>query len=155
MNHKYRIFITNVVLTALIAIIVSCKGPVDNEWENQFITRINKEKPHAFFIPYEDVEKAKSDNPARSAFYKSLNGEWKFKLVNTPEKAPGKFSQKEFNDKNWDLIKVPSDWQCEGYDYPIYVNIDYPFGDSIHPPFIPDEYNPTGLYRTTFEIPPN
>jgi beta-galactosidase len=153
MNHKFRIFITNAVLTALIAVTISCKGPVENDWENQFITRINKEKPHAFFIPYESIEKAKSDVPGQSVYYKSLNGKWKFKLVSTPEEAPGKFSGKKYNDKNWDLIKVPSDWQCEGYDYPIYTNVDYPFGDSIHPPFIPDEYNPTGLYRTTFVIP--
>jgi beta-galactosidase len=153
MNHKYRIFIVNAVLTALIAFIISCKGPVKNDWENQFITRINKEKPHAFFIPYSDIEKAKSDDPVQSVYIKSLNGKWKFKLVNTPEKAPKKFSGKNYNDKNWDLIKVPSDWQCEGYDYPIYVNIDYPFGYSSPHPFIPDEYNPTGLYRTRFDIP--
>jgi beta-galactosidase len=77
----------------------------------------------------------------------------KFKLVNTPEKAPKRFSDNSFNDRSWDLINVPSDWQCEGYDYPIYVNYNYPFGNSSPPPLIPDEYNPTGLYRTTFTIP--
>jgi beta-galactosidase len=153
MNRKYRIFLINTILCALIAVNFSCKCPVNNEWENQFITRINKEEPHAFFIPYDNIGKAKSGDPLQSVYYKSLNGKWKFKLVNTPEKAPGKFPDQKFNDKNWDLIKVPSDWQCEGYDYPIYVNVDYPFGKSSPPPFIPDKYNPTGLYRTTFIIP--
>ena len=152
MKNKNRIFIINAALAVLLAVSFSCKGPAGNEWENQFITRINKEKPHAFFIPYDNIEKARSDDPVQSVFYKSLNGEWKFKLTDTPEEAPGKFSEIKFKDKSWDLIKVPSNWQCEGYDYPIYVNIDYPFGDSNPPPFIPDEYNPTGLYRTTFEI---
>jgi len=92
MNPIYRMFFVNAVITALIAVSTGCKGPAGNDWENQFITRINKEKPHAFFIPYDDIEKAKSDDPGQSVYYKSLNGRWKFKLVNIPERAPGKFS---------------------------------------------------------------
>ena len=84
------------------------------DWENQQVFGINKEKPHAFFIPYKDIESAKTHDAAKSEYYKSLNGKWKFKLVNTVEKTTNNFADNEFNDKNWNEIKVPSNWQCEG-----------------------------------------
>jgi beta-galactosidase len=46
---------------------------------------------------------------------------------------------------------VPADWQMQGYDYPIYVNITYPF--KADPPIIPKEFNPVGSYRHHFTIP--
>jgi len=153
MKNHYNFYASLMALAALTAVSLSCCRPVVKEWENQFITSINKEKPHAYFIPYETPEKAISGDPSQSQWYISLNGQWKFRFVNTPEKAPKRFTEVSFRDNGWDLINVPSDWQCEGYDYPIYVNYDYPFGYSSPPPFIPDEYNPTGLYRKNFTIP--
>jgi len=49
--------------------------------------------------------------------------------------------------QNW---TVPSNWQLHGFDIPIYTNVVYPF--PVDPPFIPME-NPTGCYRTYFQIP--
>ncbi len=126
-----------------------------NDWENPTVFGIGKEDPHAFFIPYSSIDKAREEDPGLSGFYKSLNGKWKFNLVFTPSKAPDNFFDIGFNDNKWDLIKVPSNWQCEGYDFPIYTNIRYPFAHPSNPPFIPNEYNPTGLYRTKFSIPDN
>jgi beta-galactosidase len=37
-----------------------------------------------------------------------------------------------------------------GYDRPIYTNVIYPF--PVDPPHVPDD-NPTGCYRTYFDIP--
>ncbi|RAL48824.1 hypothetical protein DM860_001144 [Cuscuta australis] len=48
------------------------------------------------------------------------------------------------------VLPVPSNWQCHGYDKPIYTNTKYPF--HFDPPKVPDE-NPTGCYRTMFFIP--
>lgn len=45
---------------------------------------------------------------------------------------------------------VPSNWQCHGFDRPIYTNIVYPFLND--PPHVPED-NPTGCYRTYFQIP--
>ncbi len=39
----------------------------------------------------------------------------------------------------------------QGYDYPIYVNIQYPF--KADPPFIPKDYNPVGSYKHNFTVP--
>jgi beta-galactosidase len=130
-----------------------CQNTV-NDWENERVIGINKEKPRAFFIHYQDIETARLNDPLKSEDYKSLNGEWNFQLVNVPEESPVDFFKADFNDSEWNKIPVPSNWQCEGFDYPIYTNVKYPFGDPT-PPVIPGNYNPTGLYRTTFEIPRN
>ena len=45
---------------------------------------------------------------------------------------------------------MPSNWQLQGYDKPIYTNIKYPF--PADPPRVPEE-NPTGLYRLNFTLP--
>ena len=37
------------------------------------------------------------------------------------------------------------------YDPPVFTNIKHPF--KADPPKVPEDYNPTGLYRTTFTIP--
>ncbi|RYG57073.1 beta-galactosidase, partial [bacterium] len=41
-------------------------------------------------------------------------------------------------------------WTMQGYDRPHYTNVQMPFPQE--PPFVPEE-NPTGCYRTTFELP--
>lgn len=53
-----------------------------------------------------------------------------------------------FDDEMWCQIEVPSNWQMQGFDKPIYTNVKYPFADK--PPFVPSD-NPTGLYRTSFQ----
>ena len=140
------------ILGGLILAAFNCTGNSNNEWENEKIFGINKEKPHAWFIPYQDIKSAKTHDTAKSAWYQSLNGKWKFRMVNTVAEAADAFASVDFKDGDWDLIDVPSDWQCEGYDYPIYTNIQYPFGNP-DPPRIPSTYNPTGMYRTTFSVP--
>jgi len=35
----------------------------------------------------------------------------------------------EFNTSQWDDIKVPSNWELEGFGIPIYVNHQYEFAD--------------------------
>ena len=47
---------------------------------------------------------------------------------------------------------MPSNWELEGYGYPIYTNVQYPFRPT-DPPHVPDDDNPVGSYRTTFRVP--
>ena len=88
---------------------------------------------------------------ARTAFYKdsqkkiSLNGEWDFKYVDTPELSPEGFEQSGACE-GWDKIDVPSVWQLRGYDKMHYTDVLYPF--PVNPPHVPDE-NPTGIYKKT------
>ena len=118
------------------------------EWEDPRFVERNKEPAHATLIPYSNEEEALAGGD--SPWVKSLNGDWKFKLVDRPENAPEGFSAPDFADEQWDTIPVPSNWQLQGYDKPIYTNIKYPF--PADPPRVPEE-NPTGLYRLNFTLP--
>ncbi|MBR7304376.1 hypothetical protein G3W12_28520, partial [Klebsiella pneumoniae] len=46
-------------------------------------------------------------------------------------------------------MPVPSNWQMQGFDTPIYTNVTYPI--PVNPPFVPQE-NPTGCYSLTFDV---
>ncbi|WP_281753541.1 glycoside hydrolase family 2 TIM barrel-domain containing protein [Neptunitalea chrysea] len=121
-----------------------------NEWENPTIIDRNKEEGHAEFVVYRTAEEA-TKRYNESSYYKRLNGIWKFNLVKNPEKRPQDFYKTDLNDTNWKTIEVPSNWELQGFDTPIYTNIVYPF--SKNPPFIDGDYNPVGSYRRTFTVP--
>ncbi|EPP21027.1 beta-galactosidase [Vibrio fluvialis] len=117
------------------------------EWENQHVTHHNVLAAHAPLHAYHSEEAAKTKQP--SANQRSLNGEWKFELYAKPEIVIPDVIEQDFNDSHWASIAVPGNWQCQGFDKPIYTNIKYPFADN--PPYVPQE-NPTGVYRTRFTL---
>ena len=122
-----------------------------NEWENPQLTDRNKLEAHPQFIIYGNEKDALQDNAELSPWYKSLNGTWKFNIVKSPSQRPLDFYNPNFNDTNWSNIKVPGNWELQGYDIPIYTNIQYPFPKN--PPYIDNKYNPVGTYRTHFSVP--
>lgn len=122
-------------------------------WENPQVNEINREMPRASFIPFANVEQARTENKWNSPMVQSLNGMWKFHLAQNPSERPYWFFKDDFDTRQWDDIRVPSNWELEGYDYPIYVNITYPHERT--PPKIQEHYNPVGSYKRTFEIPSN
>jgi len=122
-----------------------------NDWENSQIVGINKEQPHCTLVPYEDLTKAFEGNRFASKYLKLLNGDWKFHWSSKPDNRPKDFYQLDYDVSNWKEILVPSNWQMQGYDIPIYLNIPYPFENN--PPYIQKHFNPVGSYRTEFEIP--
>ncbi len=121
------------------------------EWENPEIIAVNKEKPHATFYPFPDRSSSLSFKPATSERLLYLNGDWKFKFLTSPDSAPEGFFAADYPDETWSLLPVPSNWQLHGYGRPHYTNIKYPF--PANPPFVPHDYNETGLYRRTFSLP--
>ncbi len=68
-----------------------------------------------------------------------------------PELVPEGFEDPSFNTENWDEIKVPSNWQMEGYGHPKFRNVALSFESD--PPHIPAYYNPTGCYKRNFTVP--
>ncbi|KOS07519.1 beta-galactosidase [Flavobacterium akiainvivens] len=124
-----------------------------NEWENPTILDRNKLDGHAEFIIYNSVEAATAQKPEASQYYKSLNGQWKFNIVKHPSQRPHDFYSANINDTQWKDIPVPSNWEMQGFDIPIYTNITYPHPKN--PPFIDGDYNPVGSYRKTFTVPNN
>lgn len=123
---------------------------VENDWENPAVVEINKEPAHAAFVPYKDVETARSCDRKCSNLYRVINGIWKFTLVQKISDTPEDFMQPGYKDSSWNDMVVPSNWQMQGYDIPIYTNVTYPI--PANPPYVPVE-NPTSLYRRTFTIP--
>lgn len=122
------------------------------DWENQEMTGLNNEKPHATFISYKDEASALADIKEKSPNYSCLDGVWKFHFSKTPMERPYWFFKDDYDIRDWDNIQVPSNWQLLGYDDPpIYSNIPYPFPPD--PPKIPHEMNTVGSYKRTFKIP--
>lgn len=122
----------------------------NHEWEDLSISSIHTEKPHATYTPYYLLSDAESEQ--ESPMVKNLNGTWKFKYVKNPITVPKGFYETKYNISGWDNIQVPGNWQLQGnYDPPVFTNIKYPFEPD--PPRVPKDYNPTGLYATSFTIP--
>lgn len=115
------------------------------DWETPLTTQINKVSAHSPLNGYKTLADARhKKNPQRQL----LNGLWEFKLFDSPEDVnEGLLSEQ--TDDNWQTISVPSNWQLQGFDKPIYCNVKYPF--AVNPPFVPSN-NPTGCYRTEFEV---
>ena len=124
---------------------------IGTELEDPTITGVNTLKPHAWFIPFPDSKSIEGKKSLESPYCKVLNGNWKFFWSKNPAERPADFYKENFDISSWKEIPVPSDWQMQGYDYPIYVNIQYPF--KADPPFIPKDYNPVGSYKHNFTVP--
>ena len=122
-----------------------------SDWQNQEISEIGRELPRAWFVPYRNEQEMEKSSERGSGLIRSLNGLWKFHLSQNPGQRPCYFYMDDYDTGEWDLIPVPSNWEMEGYDYPIYVNSDYPFEKD--PPRIQAHYNPVGSYKTVFRIP--
>ncbi|HKL31960.1 MAG TPA: glycoside hydrolase family 2 TIM barrel-domain containing protein, partial [Tangfeifania sp.] len=120
-------------------------------WEDPAVFQINKVAPHAHFIPFKTVEQAREDNKWDSPLIQSLNGTWQFHLAQNPSERPYWFFKNDFDTREWGEIKVPANWELEGYDYPIYTNVKYPHDKT--PPEIQNHYNPVGSYKREFTIP--
>jgi beta-galactosidase len=110
-------------------------------WQTPEVTSINRLAAHTPLSSWRSESAAKKDLPSPSQM--DLNGEWFFAIYNRPESVPE-------NPELDDTITVPSNWQLQGYDHPIYTNVKYPFPNK--PPQVPED-NPTGYYRRSFELP--
>ena len=104
--------------------------------ENTSVFEENQEEGHAYYMASQNI---------------SLNGVWRFFFADTPEEVPLNFFASNFKDNSWNNINVPSNWEMEGYGDPLFRNVAAPF--KANPPYVPREYNPTGAYRKTFNIP--
>lgn len=122
-----------------------------HDWENPSVFAVNKEPPHASWVPYADQQNALKGHTEESPFVKSLNGMWKFHWAKAPSQRPVEFFKPKFDVSGWDDIKVPGNWELQGYGVPIYTDEAYPF--PADPPHIPNAYNPVGSFRRQFSIP--
>lgn len=139
-------------------------------WEDETIFAENKEPGAATFLPYATEQEMLADaayyatpwTEPQSSLYRSLNGTWRFHFVPEPSQRPLDFWKEGFDVSAWDTIPVPSNWEMQGYDRPIYCNVEYPHSNT--PPFIKARpgfndggknygINPVGSYVRTFTLP--
>lgn len=141
-----------VVFTMLIALQVQAQDIPD--WENPEIISINKEPYHNSLVLPSGKSECKE--------IVSLNGKWKYKWSPKPDIRPVDFFKTDFDVSQWEEISVPGSWQLQGFDIPIYVNINYPFQRdqprvTSEPPkdwYAYENRNPVGSYVTTFQVAP-
>ncbi|MFY9176102.1 MAG: hypothetical protein WAO80_01860, partial [Caldicoprobacterales bacterium] len=68
------------------------------DYENQYITQINREPAHYPWGAYENADQARKGEGSK--FILSLDGEWDFMLVDNPKNLP-----EGFNKSDADLTK--------------------------------------------------
>ena len=122
-----------------------------HDWENHHVLQINREPARAYFIPF---GKKAGDRQL------SLNGIWKFRWTKTPEERIIDFYRTDYDCSGWAEMKVPANWEVNGYGTPIYASAGYTF--KIEPPYVTkepkksytsyEERNPTGQYKRTFTM---
>jgi len=140
-----------ILLHLLMAVLwLGCETKRGTEWEDPTVFQINQEKPRAHFFPYDSEALAIENNPDRSQYFQSLNGEWKFNFSPNPIDREKNFYKANFDDSEWSTIKVPGSWELQGWSAPIYLDEEYPF--TPNPPFVPHDYNTVGAYRKSFTI---
>lgn len=151
-----------IFIFAAIVTTTSCKSKYENvafeektprDWENPAVSEINREAPRAYFIPFATAEQALQTELWKSPFIQSLNGTWEFNLSHNPYVRPFYFFKDDYNTKDWTTIEVPGNWEMQGFDVPIYVNVQYPH--QATPPTMQKHYNPVGSYKKIFAIPEN
>ena len=118
-------------------------------WCDHTVSGINRLPARATSYSYGSVEDALTCDRTKARI-ESLNGIWKFEFAGDAALAPQDFYSRDFDTSGWDDIQVPSCWEMQGYGYPIYTNIEYPF--EFKPPFITRD-NPVGSYVRSFRIP--
>lgn len=178
-----RIWIVLLMLLALLPAAALGEGVVwtGREWDGSIegeyphrscdIYAIGREPARVDSIPYETLDKALAGaanyQKELSARYQLLSQtQWRFAFLESPAAFDASdltgFFAPDFDDSGWDDIFVPSVWQTEGYDHPIYTNTTQKFARNFgntnvgYPrdlPKAPTVYNPVGLYRHAFTVP--
>lgn len=152
------------------------EAPTGWEWQSPDSVAVNKQKPHAWFFSFRNIEEARKVLPENSFYWKSLDGMWKFHWAPNPDERPKDFFRTDYDVSKWDDIKVPMNWNMAGlqrdgknkYGDPLYSNQrvifqhswqpmnDWKGGVMRTPPKDWMTYrnrNEVGSYRRTFTVP--
>jgi len=128
-------------------------------WKDVDVFGVNKEAPRTTFVSYDNSQHAVEaiqgtyTDYSKSKFHISLNGIWKFYFVDAYKKLPENITDPSVDTGNWNDIKVPGNWELQGFGEAYYVNQPYEFATyDPTPPLLPEE-NPVGVYRRDIDIP--
>lgn len=154
MKKKSLKFIAGVLSLASFAIFSFAQTPKNLPyWNDLSVISINKEYPRTAFMSYDSPKDAMTLKYENSKYYYLLNGTWKFYFTNDQRQLPPNITDANTDISGWHDIKVPGNWELQGFGEAYYVNQPYEWDTyKPTPPFIPEE-NPVGVYRRDFEIP--
>ena len=119
-------------------------------YEDPFVSGINRDASRATAYSFANLSNALTGDRKKSGRYISLNGDWDFAFALKPGDEPKDFYRSKVN--GWKKIPVPSNWEMQGYDKPIYKSAVYPFRP-VNPPFVPKDYNGVGCYQRSISVP--
>ena len=105
---------------------------------------VNTEPNRNYFIPFSTNSNPFEEREKSNDFF-LLNGTWNFRFYESFLDFEDNFLDTDFTE----TITVPSNWQLNGYDKPMYLNTRYPI--AFNPPYVPDD-NPVGLYQRKFQV---
>ncbi|MDR0429207.1 MAG: DUF4981 domain-containing protein [Tannerellaceae bacterium] len=129
------------------------KEAVKPYWQDVQVVAVNKELPRSSFMTYPDKQSALAQRFENSPYYLSLNGTWKFFFTDSYKELPENITDPSVKTSSWHDIKVPGNWEVQGYGVAIYTNHGYEFKPrNPQPPLLPED-NPVGVYRRDIEIP--
>ena len=148
--------LASLVICVQICALAACSGPdlgvtPAAHWNDINVIREHAQAPRAHFLGYAEAGQALHGDRAGNPRFVSLNGQWKFAYAAAPAVRPRDFHRPEFDVSGWEEIRVPANWERQGYGYPIYVNVPYPF--EVDEPRVPTDDNPVGSYRRDFTVP--
>src|SRR5690554_11833 len=131
-------------------------------WRDVNVVKAHKEYPRTQFMTFENENDALSKKFEESEYYISLNGTWKFYFVESYTELPENVTDSAVVLTDWKDIKVPGNWEIQGFGTPIYVNHPYEFVErdpktfypKMEAPYLPEE-TPVGVYRREINIPEN
>ena len=131
-------------------------------WQDVDVTSVNAETRRTEAVWFASRADALSKGFRESENYVDLNGTWDFKYFDDYHEME-RFLGFDRNDKGetrndstgseWDSIRVPGNWEVQGYGVAIYTNIPYDFcPKDPQPPTLPEVF-PAALYHRTFTVP--
>jgi len=141
-----------IVSAFIAALTMTAQAQTAPDWENPAVLGINKLPYHATLQLPSKWKECKE--------IVSLDGEWQFHWSRNPEERPVGFEREDYDVSQWHKIKVPGNWQTQGFGTPIYTNIEYPFkrnrpSVTSEPPRDWTAYenrNPVGSYVTFVNV---
>ncbi len=127
----------------------SAVKPPAGEWENHLVSSVGRLPARATSYSYRSVADALAGDRTKADIV-MLGPKWKFRFSEDVSLRPVDFQSPGADVSSWDEIDVPGCWDMQGYGYPIYTNVRYPF--PFTPPRIARD-NPVGSYVYDMELP--
>ena len=146
-----------IILAAGLLVLAGCS--CDNKdsgkpyWQDVNVTSVNAETRRTELIFHPTREEALGGGFRSSSFYRGLNGTWDFRYFDDHREMEKFFENALKGSAEWNSIKVPGNWEVQGYGTAIYTNIPYDFAPKDpQPPTLPEAI-PSGVYHRKFDVP--